>query len=211
MQSLKDRLAAISAERIMPDSYHQVLRKNVAFLRDSGMFDGALAVGERLPSFSLQNARGEWLDSDMALDFGPLVISFFRGDWCRFCRETLTALAEVDAAIRATGAMQVAISPDLIDSTKKTVEELKLPFEVLSDPGSEFGLRCGVVFRMPDDMAEVYRAVDLESRHGASTFFLPIPAVFVVDRGGIVRLSYTDPDYERRLEPQEILKTLSLI
>jgi peroxiredoxin len=208
---LADRLLFKTAEiqRDLPELYYRTLRKSVAYLRDSGLFDGALAVGEALPPFRLQNADGQFVDSADLLAKGPLVVSFFRGDWCRFCSQTLVALAEIDDELRALGATQVSITPDLPEMTAQTVRKLTLPFDVLSDIKSAFGLKCGISYRMPDDLVETYHAVNLINRHGSADFFLPIPAVFITDRQGIVRLSFVDPDYEKRLEPQAILDMLS--
>ena len=211
--SLGQRLARMAQEaeekaRTLPETYYKVLRKSVAYLRDSGLFDGALKEGDSLPAFRLQNASRIFVESRDLLAQGPLVVSFFRGDWCRFCSETLGALAEIDAEVRQMGATQVAISPDLPEFTAKTVSNMTLPFEVLSDANSKFGLRCGISYPMPGDLAEAYHAIPFINRHGSADFFLPIPAVFIADQFGIVRLSYTEPDYEKRLEPQTILDTL---
>jgi peroxiredoxin len=208
---LSERLAQRAEEGrlALPDAYYSAVRKNVAYLRDSGLFDGALKVGDPLPPFLLCSSSGTIIGSSDLLAKGPLVVSFFRGDWCRFCRETLIALAEIDDDVRGFGATQVAITPDLQLSTAQTVQNLGLPFEVLSDAGSSFGLKCGIVYRVPDDLVEAYHAINFINRHGSADFFLPIPAVFIADRRGIVRLSYTEPDYQKRLEPETILETLA--
>jgi peroxiredoxin len=207
---LSQRLAQKSEEsrHALPEAYYQVLRKSVAYLRDSGLFDGALTIGDPLPPFRLPSTAGHLVDSGELLATGPLVVSFFRGEWCRFCSETLRALAQIDAEVRALGAIQVAVTPDLPEATAQTVRRLNLPFDVLSDVKSAFGLQCGIVYRVPNDVAEVYHAMNLINRDGSADFFLPIPAVFIADRSGIVRLSYTEPDYAERLEPEAIIETL---
>ena len=40
---------------------------------------------------------------------------------------------------------------------------------------------------------------------------LPIPATYVVDRTGLVVLSYFDADHTTRLEPTEIIVALSIL
>ena len=37
---------------------------------------------------------------------------------------------------------------------------------------------------------------------------LPMPATYVLDRSGMIRLAFIDEDYTKRLDPQEILETL---
>jgi len=75
-------------------------------------------------------------------------------------------------------------------------------------PKAAFGLKCGISYRMPDDLAETLPCDQFHQRHGSADFFRH-SGVFIADRQGIVRLSYTEPDYEKRLEPQTILETLT--
>lgn len=210
MASLNARLLALATQRraTLPEIYAKTLDKIVQHLRDVGMFEGALRIGDTLPPFLCPNARGELVSSDELLEKGPLVVSFFRGDWCPYCTMTLQALGESFDAIEAEGAQLVAVTPDLIPVTARTVSALSLPFEVLSDVDSAFGLQCGVIYRMPDDMMEFYRAHDISRRHGVASFFLPIPAVFVADQRGTIRHAYVDPDFTQRLEPSEIVRIL---
>ena len=50
-------------------------------LRASGILDGVIKVGHRLPPFALQNAFGQEVRSSELLANGPLVLTVFRGTW----------------------------------------------------------------------------------------------------------------------------------
>ena len=50
-------------------------------LRDSGIMDGVIKVGDTLPPFSLSNANGETVSSADLLAKGALVLTVFRGHW----------------------------------------------------------------------------------------------------------------------------------
>jgi peroxiredoxin len=43
--------------------------------------DGVVKVGDRLPSFALNNAFGQEVRSPELLAGGPLVVTVFRGTW----------------------------------------------------------------------------------------------------------------------------------
>jgi peroxiredoxin len=84
---------------------------------------------------------------------------------------------------------------------------------MLRDLGNTVAQAYGLVFTLPDDLREIYLkfGIDLARGNGDDTWRLPIPARFVIDRGGIIRAVDADPDYTRRSEPArtvEILKTL---
>jgi len=41
---------------------------------------------------------------------------------------------------------------------------------------------------------------------GTAGWILPIPAVFVLDRQGIIHARHIDPDYRRRMEVEDLLR-----
>jgi hypothetical protein len=50
-------------------------------LRQSGIVEGALNVGQKIPRFVLNNAVGNAVAIEDLLAGGPLVITFYRGGW----------------------------------------------------------------------------------------------------------------------------------
>lgn len=81
--SLEEKLSKLregSKEKI-PEETYQKMQRAVEELRESGITERALDVGDRMPSFSLPNTDGETVSSDELLQKGPLVVSFYRGFW----------------------------------------------------------------------------------------------------------------------------------
>ena len=96
---------------------------------------------------------------------------------------------------------------------RETEEPKPLSFELLRDLGNQVAEVYGLAFTLPDDLREIYVkfGIDLAKGNGDGTWRLPMPARFVIDRGGIIRAVNADPDYTRRPEPArtvEILKGL---
>lgn len=113
--------------------------------------------------------------------------------------------------IKAAGGVLIAISPQLPDKSMTTAERHTLTFRVLSDVGNAVARRFGLVFELPDYLRPVYQGfnLDLGQYNGEPhAFELPIPATFIIDREGIIRLAFVDPDYTRRLEPAEVVTAL---
>jgi len=50
-------------------------------LKQAGLAERALKVGDRAPSFTLPDETGRLVSSGELLARGPLVITFFRGVW----------------------------------------------------------------------------------------------------------------------------------
>ncbi|MBL8671092.1 MAG: AhpC/TSA family protein [Alphaproteobacteria bacterium] len=190
--------------------YVEAYRVGIAQLLASALVADSVAVGQPMPSFLLPNVEGRLVDSAELLARGPLVVSFFRGEWCRFCRPALAALREAAPAIAAAGASLVAITPDTGEAATDAKRKLALPFDILSDADGGVGLAFGILFRLPEAILDVFQAdgPDLPLRHGNEAWTLPVPATYVVDRDGIVRFRFVDPDFRRRAEPDDILTAL---
>ena len=171
---------------------------------------GTLKVGDKVPDFVLPNAEGKLVASAELLEKGPLVINFFRGDWCPFCRLMLQALNEALPAIAAAGGQLVALSPDTGGRLLQAKQRLNLSIEMLSDVDNGVALAFGVAFRAPEayrKLVETY-GTDLAERHGNPAWIIPIPAAFVVDRQGIVRYAFVEPGFVKRAEPGDIVAVL---
>ena len=113
-------------------------------------------------------------------------------------KQVAGTLKELDATI-------VVITPQLAEAIRSLIQQQKISFDLLSDPGNVYSAQLGLRFTLPDDLKAVYLGfgIDLPVRSGEPSWTLPMPGRFVVDRGGIVRVVDADPDYERRSEPQK--------
>jgi hypothetical protein len=69
-----------AAKRIPPER-RAIMQRVTADLRASGIMQGVLRVGDRMPDFSLPNAAGTLVSSADLRARGPLVVSTFRGSW----------------------------------------------------------------------------------------------------------------------------------
>ncbi|HEV2546594.1 MAG TPA: peroxiredoxin-like family protein [Stellaceae bacterium] len=185
----------------------------VADLGRSGVVERALKAGDRMPEFELPDVEGTLVSSVELLARGPLALSFFRGGWCPYCRLELKALQETLPEIEHQGATLAAITPDTGTAFAAIKRAHELGFEVLSDVDNGVGLTFGIIFRVPLAIKELYLrlGIDLGARHGNATgeWLLPVPATYIVDRHGVIRHAELDPDFKQRMEPKEIVRSLS--
>ena len=77
--SLEDKLAEIRAAgaKRIPEDKRAIIGKATADLRESGILDGVIKIGDTLPPFSLSNANGETVTSADLLAKGPVVLTIF--------------------------------------------------------------------------------------------------------------------------------------
>jgi peroxiredoxin len=215
--SLQEKLSAFKArfqsgqppfERV-PSGVHDIMKRATDELVASGAAARVRKSGPA-PAFELKDADGQTVRLADLLAKGPAVLSFYRGVWCPYCNIDLQELEHHADRIRATGAALIAITPQTAANSRKLIAQHKLTFPILSDPGNVVADRYGLRFRLPDYLVDLYKqlGVDLPAFNADSSWTLPMPARFVIDRQGQIRHAEADPDYTRRPEPEGLLPVL---
>lgn len=188
----------------------EVLQRENARILAEGLRDKALREGQVAPDFSLPAANGQLVTLAQLLAQGPVVLTFYRGEWCPYCNLTLRAYQKVLPEIKALGANLVAISPQTPDHSLSMTEKNDLEFAVLSDEGSKVIERYGLLFQLSPEFQKLLQGfgTELAEYNGEDSWQLPVPATFVIRPDGTVVLAFVEPDYTRRLEPARILEAL---
>ncbi|MEE8587459.1 MAG: hypothetical protein V3T83_21695 [Acidobacteriota bacterium] len=80
LQERLDRTKKSFASKASPEIV-AAFKRATQELIDSGKAGKALGEGDRAPHFRLTNTRGEMVDSQHLLAQGPLMVTFYRGEW----------------------------------------------------------------------------------------------------------------------------------
>ena len=184
-------------------------------VRSSDVLDHALKVGDAAPEFTLPDAFGHEVSLGSLLAEGPVVISFYRGEWCPYCNLELRELQAALPKMQALGAKLVAISPEKPDGGIIATEKNQLTFPILSDFKNKLARQFGIVFQVGDGVKDLGKSRfnnDLELRNGDGSYQLPVPATYVIDASGIIRFSHVDADYMTgRVEAETVVAALEAI
>lgn len=214
---LQDRLDQLKADfesgargykpsRDTLDRMHRATAELIA----SGIASKARKAGDQAPRFTLHAADGQAVASEALLARGPLVVSFYRGVWCPYCNLELQALEAALPDIEALGASLVAISPQTPANSRRSQRENSLTFPILSDEKSQVAAAFGVRFKLAEDLVQLYKSfgADLPVVNDDPEWVLPMPARYVIDRGGVIAYAEVNPDYTQRPDPSELLPVL---
>lgn len=172
----------------------------------------APAPGAPMADAGLLDVSGEIVSLSTLWQERPLVVSINRGNWCPFCATQLRMISEYYAKIQSLGAEVVSIVPETLEFSETLASNNSLPFKVLSDIDLGYALQLGLVIWMGEEIKSAYIAggLDLSNFQANDGWFLPIPATFVVDRGGLVRARFIDPDFRRRMPMDDIMAALAM-
>jgi peroxiredoxin len=166
--------------------------------------------GETLPRFVLPDQNGKLVALDALLEKGPVIIAFLRGHWCPYCRVTAAALAEIAETARELGAGIVAITPESRKFASKLDAETLGAFPILADLDNGYALTVNLAIWVDQHMSNLISGAgwDIPTYQGNDAWILPIPAVFVLNREGVIIARHVNADYRERADIDEILASL---
>ena len=195
-----------SRQRVAPERLARIERA-IDALRDSGILSTALRVGDHAPALTLSDIHDRPVDLAALWARGTVIVTFYRGGWCPYCNLELRAWQRLLPAVVACGATLVAVSPQSIAHSLSTSADNSLAFRVLSDSSLAAAHAFGIAFAMGRELVELYSQLDIEipERNGNGRWVLPLPATYVVDRGGRIGYAYVEVDYRLRAEPADVL------
>ncbi len=195
----------------LPAGLLQELLRPIGQLINSGAAEQALKEGAQAPDFILPDARGSVVRLSHLLAQGPVVMTFYRGQWCPYCHLVLRAYQHALPHMQAKGASLVAISPQTPDHSRALAEKLQLTFALLSDRGNQVARQFGLVFTLDEAVRGAHKQVgaDLPRFNGIDSWELPMAGTFLVDQSGTVRLAFVHADFTRRLDPSVVIARLN--
>jgi peroxiredoxin len=170
-----------------------------------------LSVGSTVKNFSALAQDGQSFDLKEALKEGPVVVVFYRGQWCPYCNRHLSALEENLQAINKKGAQLVAISPENQEMLMKSAEKTGASFSLLTDNGFKIAEAFDLAFLPSSGTRLKYNTIlgaDLAEAQTDDSERLPVPATYIIGQDGKVVWRHFDRDYSQRASPEEILANL---
>ena len=173
-----------------------------------GLEASAVQAGDIAPEFLLENALGGTVSLRGALMRGPVVLSFFRGGWCPFCRAELRAMSWAAQAVAERGASLFAISPQPAAESLAMARTEELTIPLLADRAMTVASEYGLAFELPESLRFAALADGMIAGEDGLDWRVPMPATYVISTDGIVRYSFLDPNYRNRLDPEVLVSIL---
>ncbi|MBM3905317.1 MAG: thioredoxin-dependent thiol peroxidase [Thaumarchaeota archaeon] len=102
-----------------------------------------LEEGEKVPSFELHDANGETVKSS-EFKGKKFVVYFYPRDFTPGCTIEADEFSKEYKKFQKIGATIIGISTDSVESHKKFVDKMNIPYVLLSDPESEVSKKFGV-------------------------------------------------------------------
>ena len=210
MASLTIQLMEMLANSSALEETKAVFVRAIEEVAGSGVAPG-LDLGTTMPAFILPDAFGQLVSSSQLLEKGPLVVSFYRGEWCPYCNLELRALETAAEQIKSLGASIVAISGQRPENAKSLTEKHSLSFPVLSDIDQEVIRAFKLQYPVPAELRRLFeeRGNEVNKQNADGSWTLPISATYVSASDGLIALNHVAADWRTRLDPVDITKALA--
>jgi glutaredoxin-dependent peroxiredoxin len=146
----------------------------------------AAEVGSKAPEFSLVNGDRQGVTLSSQIGSGNIVLAFFPGAFSGTCTKEMCTFRDSMSELNGLNAKVFGISTDTFFTLKAWGDEQHLGFPLLSDYNKEAIAAYGVI--NPD-------MIGLKN--------IAKRAVFVIDRGGVIRYrevlddARNEPDYHK--------------
>ena len=169
-----------------------------------------LFISSKAPDFKAKDQNGQDIRLKDLLKKGKVVLVFYRGYWCPYCNKELSRLQDSLSFITEKGATLLAVAAEKPENISKTAEQTKAGYSILYDEDLKIMKAYDVAFEVPENTITLYRNanIDIEKINGKNGKWLPVPAVYVIDKESTVTYRFFEPDYKKRPTVAEILKNL---
>ena len=208
--SLNERLAVIAeAVRRLDANFADAVDRLVGRLEKQGAGARAPVPSDVMPAFLLPDDDGKLVSLADVLQRGPAVITFQRGHWCPYCRLNAIGIVEAQHEIATLGGQVVVIMPERRKFAKAMKAAVGATFPFLTDMDNGYALSLNLAIWVGAEMERLMGlGLDLPNYQGNSSWFLPIPATFIVGTDGIITDRFVDPDYRRRVDIDDLIAAL---
>jgi peroxiredoxin len=170
-----------------------------------------LFINSKAMDFKAKDQNGEEVSLKDLRKKGAVVVIFYRGNWCPYCNKELKRFQDSLQFITEKGARVVAISPEMQEGIQKTVEKTGASFPIVYDQDMKISKAYAVSYEVDEKTKARYKSfgTDLLVTNGQKEkAYLPVPAVYIVNRDGSIVYRYFDADYRKRPSVQEIIDNL---
>jgi len=167
-----------------------------------------LFINSKAPDFKVKDQSGGEVNLKELRKKGPVVILFYRGNWCPYCNKELTRFQDSLQLITEKGASLIAFTPEASDGINKTVEKTKAVFPIIHDEEMKISKQYKVAYEVDERTTGRYKSFGndlLAINQQKLKAWLPVPAVYIVNKEGSVIYRYFNEDYKKRPFVKDIL------
>ena len=167
-----------------------------------------LNIGENAPRILGVDQFSNSIDSDDILKSNKILLIFYRGSWCPYCKKHLASLQENLNKITEKGVYVIVVTPERVEKIKETSTKYKSTFSIIHDVDNKIMNNYKVAFDVNKENVPSYFNFTLKKVRDYNenyNYVLPVPATYLIDKNALISYVHYNPNYKDRADLSEIL------
>jgi peroxiredoxin len=172
-----------------------------------------LPKGTAAPNISATDHKGNKIELNELLEQGPVVLTFYRGEWCPHCNNYMKNLQDSLELIQMHNATVLAITPESDIYIDESIDKTGAQFSIIWGENHQIMDDYKVTFKLSGTKNTAYKVVGINvgEASGSGHRMLPVPATYIIGKDGKINGGFFNEDYSLRMPVWEILKVLENI
>lgn len=156
-------------------------------------------VGEPLPPVSFTDLDGRQV-TPKAFAGNPVILMFYRGNWCPLCMAQIREIAEQYQALQKAGVRVALVSPQSHDQSAALARQFSVEFDFLRDDNNQAATQLGII-----DSGGTPAGLEVLGYDSDTV----MPTVLILDGEGRLSYQHLTDNYRLRPEPSLYIKVLT--
>ena len=158
-----------------------------------------IAEGAQLPTLVFEDDAGKRVTTDELRRDGPLLLMFYRGNWCPLCNAQIRELAARYRELEERGVTVAFVSPQSHENTRSIAARFDVPARFLVDVDLHVAKQLGI-----DHQGGLPAGMDVLGYEQDTVY----PTVVIADAEGRILFNDQTDNYRIRPEPDTFLAIL---
>jgi len=170
-----------------------------------------LKIGEEAPLIKGVDQFNSEINSDIILKEKKILLLFYRGNWCPYCKKHLASLQENLEKFTEKGIYVIVVTPEKVEKVAETAAKWKSTFSIIHDADNTIMNAYKVAFDVNKENVPNYFQFTLNKireYNETDNDVLPVPATYLIDTDHKISYVHYDPDYKKRSDFSKILALL---
>lgn len=170
-----------------------------------------LFIGDKAPNFVALDQFEKRVSLTERLANGPVIIVFYRGQWCPHCNRHMSQIQDSLQMILDAGASVIAITPEKGEKIEKTMKKSGADFSIVYDEKHRIMDKYHVTFKLSGWKRFIYGlgGINVNKASGNKDSALPVPATYIIAKDGTIYTSHFNEDYSERMQVTDMLTSIN--
>ncbi|AMC10522.1 hypothetical protein Lupro_04360 [Lutibacter profundi] len=170
-----------------------------------------LKVGDKAPVIRGIDQFNSEINSNKILQNKKILLLFYRGNWCPYCKKHLASLQENLEKFIKNGVFVIVVTPEKVEKIKETTSKFNSKFSIIHDFNNKIMNDYKVAFKVTKENVPKYFEFTLKrvrEYNEKENNVLPVPATYMIDKNHRISYVHYDSDYKKRANLTEILNKI---